>query len=78
MVTVFSPLGVVNPALAYAFFVGTVVLFLVVAFLIPGRIYGLIQRDINIFASEPEERSDKIDNETVEEENDRGGHEVKT
>jgi hypothetical protein len=75
---VYTPLGAVNPALAYAFFIVSIVLVLVVAFLIPGRIYSLIQRGTNIFDLEPEESSDKIDDETIEEENNRSGHEVKT
>jgi hypothetical protein len=75
---VYTPLGTVNPALAYAFFIVSIVLSLVVAFLIPGKIYSLIQRNTNIFDLEPEDSSDKINDETIEEENNRSGHEVKT
>jgi hypothetical protein len=76
--TIYTPLGAVNPALAYVFFVATVVTILIIAFLIPGKIYNLVQRDVNIFALESEESSEEVDDETVEKENNRGGHEVKT
>ncbi|MFX0054557.1 MAG: hypothetical protein ACFFAD_06505 [Candidatus Hermodarchaeota archaeon] len=78
LATVYTPLGEINPALAYGLFVVTVVLIVVLIFLIPGRVYGLIQKDIDIFSSEPEASPDDIDDETVEKEKDRGDHEVKT
>ncbi|MFW9845516.1 MAG: hypothetical protein ACFFD6_02110 [Candidatus Thorarchaeota archaeon] len=78
LTAIYTPIAAISPALAYASFVSTVVITLVLVFIIPGRLYGIIRKDINIFALESNESSNEIDDETVQEKDNRNGHEVKT